>query len=135
MEGHRTCLNCLFTMMYICFSDDDAAQCVDILRETAEQYRDLFMQLYGLVWARPKLHSTGHLADQIAELGSAVNCFKPERDHKRVRSFGNHTQGDQYLPSLVHRSTLQMLSEDNTVVEEFLHAPKPGPELRCYLNM
>eukprot|EP00973_Karenia_brevis_P019522 2678368-Karenia_brevis.AAC.1 len=72
--------------MDITLKNDSAAQYVDILDQALLQHYHLFMSLYGIDAAIPKLHAAFHISKWIRKLGQSFTCFKMERMHHDAKS-------------------------------------------------
>ena len=90
MLEHGHCLLLLKKVMDIVFAGDSAVRYVVELRVLFLEHNPLFVHLYGVEAAKPKLHCSYHVPDCIELFGASLSCFKPERDHKPAKAFAEH---------------------------------------------
>ena len=121
--------------MDISFSNDRAVQYVDMLERLIDEHHDLYIALYDIGVAKPKLHLLYHSPDQIKKWRTGFTTFKPERLHKLLRELGAHGKGATYTEALTKRVALEMLNaNEHEMLEVYLVDPKEAPELKSTLS-
>eukprot|EP00973_Karenia_brevis_P094552 12423065-Karenia_brevis.AAC.1 len=137
LPQHCRCLLLLKWCMDILFGGDSALKFVEHLERLFMEHHDLYLQLYGVLLAKPKFHLCFHLPEQLKRFNLNANCFKPERMHQLVKQLGRHAKPVQvYESSILKRICGDMLdSWPDWHFQEFsLPNAEPGdPKLRQLL--
>lgn len=130
MLEYGRCMRLLQYMCDIVFANDKAYEFVADLKHLVLDHFQLYVALYGIEAAIPKLHASFHLPDFIERFGTSLSCFKMERMHQPAKLVGQHGKGDSYQQNVTKRGALHMLFED-FAEETHLINPKCGcPTMR-----
>ena len=111
MVQHGRCLRCLRFICDILFGcPQDALRHLPALESIIDEHHTLWLELYGSDLATPKLHWLWHVVEQIRKSG-CLNCFKPERDHRKIHEAGVHmkSKGPSYEAYCLKRILLNLL--------------------------
>ena len=133
MLQHGHCLTLLRNILDIVFAGDSAVRYVAELRALLLEHNPLFVHLYGVELAKPKLHTSYHIPRCLELFGVGLNCFKPERDHKSGKAFAEHCTNHKHADhSMLVRYTFDIMTNLHKISfeENHLLGPvKPYPEI------
>jgi hypothetical protein len=134
MLEHGKCLRFIRYALDILFygSDEYALNHSGFLRSLLREHHDLFIVLYTISLAKPKLHFCYHLPDNFEKFLVRLNCFKPERDHTFGKSWSQHQRkllaGDYMLKRWL-LSLFGNLDETRFCKEELLGKTTDNPRV------
>ena len=86
---------------------------------------------------RPKLHYLVHIPQYIEMHKCMFTAFAPERRHKLAKSISNNCFGQALNMHPLKKLTamhLEALQNEETYKADFLHNPKPAPDLQQWFH-
>ena len=108
----------------------------DVLRTKIAEHRTLYVGIYTLALAKPKLHALEHVPDNMDEHGANLDCRPMEWKHSTVKKMHQNlfAPGASEL-SCLKRMLVEMFEDlaETEFCPNCLIMPRPAPELRPFL--
>ena len=111
MLDHCRCMQLLCDITYMLESGDRVVQNVDILRQKAQEHRNLYVQLHGLKMTKPKLHLFGHVPRNIELHGVNLDTRACEWKHGLTKQSRIPLKGSTEEHGALYRLLFEMLED------------------------